>query len=121
MAAVTYGVYYIEKAMGIDPMDVPVFALPAIPFALFGWFKPYGMHLEKFIGKAYDENFACPSKRIYQVENLWDTISKEKEKADKEEARATARAEGKSYTPPKKTHFSELPANKLPQELKPYK
>lgn len=118
---VTYGTYYIEKAMGIDPMEMPIFAIPALPLALVGWFKPYGMHFEKFVVKAYDDNYACPAKRLYKVENAWDVIAKEKEKEGQEEARKAARAEGKTYTPPKKTHFSELPSNKLAEELRPYK
>lgn len=117
----TYGGYFIEKAMGIDPMDAPVFMLPAIPFGLIGWFKPYGMKFEKFVAKAYDDNYACPTKRIYKIENTWDLIVKEKEKAEKDAARAAAREEGKSYTPPRKERFSEKPANKLSAEMKPYK
>lgn len=121
MACVTYSVYFIEKSLGIDPMDAPVFMIPAIPIALFGWYKPYGMHFEKFIDKAYNDNFACPTKRLYKIENCWDVISEEKEKEERNEARAQARAKGETYTSPRKTHFSEMPANKLPKELKPYK
>lgn len=121
IAAVTYAGYFIEKAAGLNPLDLPIFAIPALPFGLIGWWKPYGMHFEQFIGKAYEDNFSCPAKRLYKVENAWDTIIKEKEKEIIDEERAKAREEGKSYTPPRKEPFKESTRSNLPQELRSYK
>lgn len=121
IGGITYAGYFLEKAAGIDPMSAPLFMIPALPFGLIGWFKPYGMHFEKFIGKAYDENFRCPSKRIFMVENSWDEIVKEKEQEEQKAERAKAREKGETYKAPKKQPFKESNRNSLPQELRPYK
>lgn len=121
IAGITYAGYFIEKAAGLNPMDIPIFALPALPLGLVGWFKPYGMHFEKFIGKAIDENFTTPAKRLYIVENTWDEIVKEQEEENRSNERKRARAEGKTYKAERKKQFKESPRGKLPQELRPYK
>lgn len=121
VVALTYGGYMAEKAIGIeDPVSVPVFCLLAIPPALIGWVRIYGMHFEKFAGKAIRENFIAPAKRLYKVENMWNVIEKEAEDAAKAEARQEAKAAGKEYKPPKKVAWKETPRNQLPQELRPY-
>lgn len=121
IVALTYGGYMAEKAIGIeDPVSVPIFCVLAIPPALIGWVRIYGMHFEKFAGKAIRENFIAPAKRLYKVDNMWNIIEKEEEDAAKAEAREAARAEGKQYTPPKKEAWKEIPRNQLPQELRPY-
>ncbi|WP_022754070.1 PrgI family protein [Butyrivibrio fibrisolvens] len=108
-AGLVYTVYMIEKAMGIqDPAQVPVFLIFAVPPMLCGWFKPYGMHFEKFIFKAFRENILSPSKRKYVVENMWDTIIEEENK-DKEKNKV----EGKALT------ANEI--KELPEEMRPYK
>lgn len=119
--AVAYGVYFLEKAAGIDPMTVPLFMIFPVPIALFGWYKPYGMHFEEFVGKAFQDNFMAPKVRKYKIENTWDVIIEEKEKERISKARAEARENNEKYKAETKKPFKEIPRNKLPQELRPYK
>lgn len=121
IVVLTYGGYLAEKALGIeDPIELPIFCILAIPPALIGWVRIYGMHFEKFAGKAIRENFMAPAKRLYKVDNTWDEILKEEENDVKDAAREEARKEGKKYTPQKKEAWKEISRNQLPQELRPY-
>lgn len=120
MIALVYGCYMIEKALDIDPLQAPVFLLFAIPPFLMGWYKPYGMYLEKFLGKAIRDNFLAAAKRPYQIENMWDGIIEEEEKAERIEQAKAGNTKGKQEAnkqDPKKA----VPKEKLPPELKPYK
>ena len=69
LVLMVYGGWFLEKAIGIaDPVsEAPFFIFLAIPPFLVGWQKPYGMPFEKFIVKAYQDNFRAPQKRIYKV------------------------------------------------------
>lgn len=56
----------------------------AIPFALIGWYKPYGLPFEKFIKSIFVSMFLAPAKRLYKIENVYDEFDKiidEEEKA----------------------------------------
>ena len=67
IAILTYGGYLAEKALGIeDPINAPFFCLLAIPPALIGWVRIYGMHFEKFAGKAFRENFK-PATKLWLI------------------------------------------------------
>lgn len=116
-----YGGYYLEKAMGIDPVNAPFFCLLFIPFALIGWVKPYGMHFEKFIGKCIRDNFVAPAKRLYKIENMWDVIEMESEKENRRREMQVAKVNGEKYEPPKKQPFKELPKSSLTPDIYPYK
>lgn len=39
------------------------------PFLLFGWYKPYGLPLEKFLKTAFISNVLAPKARKYKTEN----------------------------------------------------
>lgn len=110
MAGLVYGAYAIQTALGMDPMKEPIFLVFAIPPMLIGWYKPFGMHFEKFIGKAYRENFQAPNKRKYQIENMWDEIIATEEKDKKRTSESS-----------KKEKVKEPPRSKMPQELRAYK
>ena len=82
MAALVYAVYLLEKACGIeDPLQMPIFLIFGIPPFLFGLYKPYGLHLEVFLKKAIRENLLSPVNRPYKVENMWEGIVEEEDKA----------------------------------------
>ena len=113
LVAGTLGMYYIERAAGIsDPFQFPVFMLAAIPPFLIGWLKPYGMHFEKFIVKAFTDNFLAPAHRLYKIENIWDTLDEDIEKQERRQERKEKK---------KKDKVKETPRNKLPMELRPYR
>lgn len=76
MGVFTIACYMLEKSAGLSPMEYPLFVIPAILIFPFGWIKPYGMKFEQFIQKAYTDNFQAPTKRKYEVENMWDVIMK---------------------------------------------
>ena len=48
----------------------------AIPFALIGWVKPYGLTFEKFAKSVFKTMFLAPTKRIYKIKNLHDEFDK---------------------------------------------
>ncbi len=48
----------------------------AIPFAAVGWFKPYGMHFEKFARSVFVSMFLSPTKRLYKIDNTFDRFDK---------------------------------------------
>lgn len=119
MVALVYGVYLLEKAFGVaDPMQFPIFILFGIPPFLVGWYKPYGMHFEKFFIKAFRENFLAPSKRPYKVENMWVPIIAEEEKEFLAEMRKNGVLQEKEKEKAKK---KQVPKSKLPAEFIPYK
>lgn len=111
MCAFVYGVYLLEKAFGIeDPLEMPIFLFFGIPPFLVGWYKPFGMHLEKFLGKAFRDNFIAPQNRPYKIENMWDTILAEEKKKNTVNRKT-----------PEKKETRETPRTKLPEELKAYR
>ena len=111
-----YAGYYLEKAMGVpDPLKQPWFVFFGVPPFLFGWIKPYGMHLEDFLWNAFNDNFLSKQNRYYEVDNMWNSILKTDEMEEKQEIRKKG---GKVKNVEK---FTELPKNKLPNSLKPYK
>lgn len=59
---------------GFVSMDLAIFGciLGAAPFALIGWYKPYGMHFEKYVKSIFVSQFLAPTKRIYKTENTFD-------------------------------------------------
>jgi len=111
-----YAGYYFEKAIGIaDPLQQPFFVILAVPPFLIGWFKPYGMNLEDFLFNAINDNYIAKQNRYYEVENMWDDILKENLTEEKREVRKNG---GRVET---KEKFQELPKNRLPKQLRPYK
>lgn len=82
MGVFTIACYVLEKSAGLSPMEYPLFVIPAILIFPFGWIKPYGMKFEQFIKKAYTDNFQAPTKRKYEVENMWDVIMKDAEEEE---------------------------------------
>lgn len=110
MVCSIYATYFLEKAVGItDPMNAPFFLFFALPPFFIGWCKPYGMYFEKFVFKAFRENFLAPNKRPYKVDNMWDIILLENEYgADRIEKR-------------KRAVTKEMPRNKIPEELRAYR
>lgn len=48
----------------------------AIPFALIGWVKPYGLTFEKFARSVFRSMFLAPAKRVYKIKNLHDEFDK---------------------------------------------
>lgn len=55
-------------------MIIPM--IVAIPFALIGWYKPYGMNFEKFVSSTFVSMFLAPTKRVYKIENTFDAFDK---------------------------------------------
>lgn len=118
MVLLVYGVYLLEKAIGIeDPMEVPLFLIFGIPPFLIGWYKPYGMHFEKFIGKAFRDNFLAPRNRPYRIENMWDSIIEKEEKETATELRKTEQCS----TPQRKKVDRDTSRSVLSDELKAYR
>ena len=70
------------------------------PFALIGWYKPYGMHFEKFAKSVFVSLILAPAKRLYKIDNVYDRFDKmidaeEKAKLAKESQQNTKKSKSK--------------------------
>ncbi len=113
-----YGIWAMEKSLGLDPMEVPLYLIAAVPAGLIGWFKPYGIKFEKFMATAFVSNIIAPSKRVYKIDNYYTQMEKEILYAgmSEEEIAKAEKAESK-----KKARRKKKARYKLPQELRDYK
>lgn len=68
-APVCWGIY--RTATPILGGDLAGFLvlIPAALCRMFGWSKPYGMHMEKFLHSIWVTTVLAPSKRPYKTEN----------------------------------------------------
>lgn len=63
---ICYGIYYfVSPLLGVDAAGFLI-CIPASVAVLFGWIKPYGMPMEKFIRTAWVNNVLAPSRRKYK-------------------------------------------------------
>lgn len=70
-----------------------------IPFALFGWYKPYGMKFEKYAKVYIYTNILPPKHRKYKIENIYDEFDKQ---IEAEEKKASVEAKNNNSSTPKK-------------------
>ncbi len=65
-----YGIYRLAAPLGV-PTDVVGFLcfIPAIIGFLFGWYKPFGLPLERFLRTAFISIFVAPTHRKYITVN----------------------------------------------------
>ena len=86
--------------LGKDSSFVVILTMiAAIPFGLVGWFKPYGMHFEKFAKSVFISTILAPAKRLYKIENLYDNFDK---MIDNEEKAKIAKTTNNAVKPAKK-------------------
>ena len=71
-------------------------AIPAIFVFAFGWLKPYGMRLEKFIQSVFINMFLAPVNRKYKTVNIHEKAFAILERHAKEQKEAVALSEEKS-------------------------
>ena len=73
-----YGSYKAAAAvLGEDSSLIWLFPIiVAIPFALIGWVKLYGLTFEKFAKSVFVSMFLAPTKRLYKIENTFDKFDK---------------------------------------------
>ena len=78
------GYKIIGPIFGSDNSVTVAFFL-AIPAIAFGWVKPYGMTLEKFLQTALISNFIAPKHRKYKIKNAYKETAVKFHKQDKKE------------------------------------
>lgn len=73
-----YGAYKAaESILGEDSGLLLLFPIiVAVPFALIGWVKVYGLPFEKFAKSVFISMFLAPTKRLYKIENTFDRFDK---------------------------------------------
>ena len=79
-----FGYKIIGPIFGSDNSVTVAFFL-AIPAIAFGWVKPYGMTLEKFLQTALISNFIAPKHRKYKIKNGYKEATVKFHKQDKKE------------------------------------
>lgn len=93
--------FAVSSVFGEDsPLRLLVPMIIAIPFALIGWYKPYGMHFEKFVKSVFVSLILSPAKRLYKIDNVYDRFDKmidaeEKAKLAKESQQNTKESKSK--------------------------
>lgn len=67
--------FAVSKITTFVPQDLQFFviALPALPFLLIGWVKPYGMHFEQFVASTFVSTILSPKYRKYKTKNVYAT------------------------------------------------
>ena len=88
------GYKVIGPLVGQDSSITIAFFL-AIPGVAFGWIKPYGMALEKFLQTALISNFIAPKHRKYKIKNGYKTASDKLTVQKKKEYKKRMKAEKK--------------------------
>lgn len=78
------GYKFIGPIFGSNNSVTVAFFL-AIPAIAFGWVKPYGMTLEKFLQTALISNFIAPKHRKYKIKNGYRKAAVKFHKQDKKE------------------------------------
>lgn len=66
---VAYIVFKIAKPLAGSNTAVSICFISVIPVIAFGWIKPYGMQLEKFLQTAFISNVLAPKHRKYKTKN----------------------------------------------------
>lgn len=69
--AVAFGVYSFLKSYIVQDILMVLILVIDLPVLLCGWFKPYGMHFEKFAKVAFTTTFVSPATRKYVTENAF--------------------------------------------------
>lgn len=112
-----YLVYYAQKLMGIEEPVKALMLVAAVPGAAFGWVKPYGLKLEKFLKTAFIDNFIAPKVRPYKIENPIQELVKYSGMLDEDDTEIVGEEDGK-----KKVRKKVKTKNKdLPEEWQSYK
>lgn len=70
-AAATYGIYTVASILKL-PIDVFGFIclIPAAIAFLFGWVRPFGIPMERFLRTVWVSNVLAPTRRQYVTVNI---------------------------------------------------
>ena len=80
-------IQHLQPILGWDLAAVVLF-FPAGICYLIGWFKPYGMKIEKFLQDVFVKRFLAPTHRKYKTQNTHARVLADAEASWKEAERA---------------------------------
>ena len=80
-------------------------AILVLPFLAFGWIKPYGMPLEKFLQGALISTVLAPHHRKYKTNNIFETACVKISPMSKKEYKKRLKKEQKEHKNDKYTMF----------------
>ena len=89
-------IYKIASPILTPDVATYLISIPAVLVFAFGWLKPYGMRLEKFIQSVFINMFLAPSGRKYMTVNVHEKSFAILERYAKEQEEAAVKAEEKS-------------------------
>lgn len=81
----TYVVYKLVSGVASSDIAVTVCIFTALPAVAFGWIKPYGMPLERFLQTVLISNLLAPKRRKYKTRNIYRKAAEPLEKTSKKE------------------------------------
>ena len=102
-----YACYFVQtKLLGMEEMNGFVVMLAALPGALFGWVRPYGLNFESYMKAVFIDSVLAPKVRPYKPENPYYKIMKSSKGIED----TTDTKKDKSKPKAKKVRTKDLPA-----------
>jgi hypothetical protein len=77
-SAIAVPVYWGLSKFFVDDISVILAVLTGLPFWAAGFWKPYGVPLEKFAFYLLQLYFLCPTNRKYKTDNLYKKLEEPK-------------------------------------------
>lgn len=82
---VAYVVYTLMSKINLSEDAMPIAMVSCAPVLAFGWIKPYGMPLEKFLQTALISTLLAPTERKYKTKNNFKITTDDHKKINQSE------------------------------------
>ena len=82
---VGYVVYDVMNKLKLQEHAMPICMICVAPVLAFGWVKPYGMPLEKFLQTALISTLLAPTERKYKTKNNFKITTDDHKKINQSE------------------------------------
>ncbi len=66
-----YGIYALQKAVGVESISFEACIIPACIPLVFGFFKPFGMSFYEFLTTVVTEKFLTPKQYVWESDHIY--------------------------------------------------